>query len=81
MAQSYSELRITPTDELIRTYDKIAPNTVLGLNFYSEEIARRDAAEQTAKITKMTQQMRDLTIVIAVLTLVNAVLVAVSLFR
>ena len=81
MAQNYVELRSTSTDELVRTYDSLAHNTSLGLGFYRDEIARRDAAEVTAKIIQMTRQMRDLTFVVVFLTLVNAVLVAITLFR
>ena len=81
MAQSYTELRSTSTEELVRTYDEIAAHTQLGLDFYREEIARRDAAKETARIIEMTQHMRNLTVVVTVLTLLNAVLVGVTLLR
>ena len=80
MAQNYAELRSASTDELVRTYDSLAHNAALGLGFYRDEIARRDAAEETAKIIQMTRQMRDLTLVVVFLTLVNVVLVAITLF-
>ena len=81
MAQSLAELRSTSIEEVVRTYDEIAAHTQLDLNFYREEIARRDAAKQTARIIEMTQQMRTLTVVIAILTLLNSVFVAVPLLR
>ena len=93
MAQSYAELRSTSKETLVREYDRIAGHTQLGLDFYSSEIARRDAAEETAKIVEMsqqmlgatlqmrdtTQQMLTLTAVMIGLTVVNTLLVGYSL--
>ena len=62
MAQSYAELRSTSKETLVREYDRIAGHTQLGLDFYSSEIARRDAAEETAKIVEMSRQMLDATL-------------------
>lgn len=71
MATNYGELRKLTIDELVTRYDQIAKNTVLGLDFYRQEIWRRDQEKQT-------RTMVILTWVIAFLTAVNAVLVALS---
>ncbi len=80
MAETYEQLRDLTREQLVKEYDKIAKNTQIGLNFLREEIARRDAEEQTAQMLTMTRQMRTLTVVIAVLTVINVIAVFLSLF-
>ena len=78
---TYSELRKLPEAELIKKYDETAPSTQIGLNFLREELARREAERQQEGMSRMTRQMRDMTIVITVLTIVNALVVMIPLFR
>jgi len=72
MATKYSELRAMTTEELVRRYDELATHVDLGLDFYRQEIWRRDQERQT-------QTMLTLTWVIAALTLVNTIAVVVAL--
>ncbi|KQY78657.1 hypothetical protein ASD52_02080 [Ensifer sp. Root142] len=80
MADSYEQLRKKPKDTLVREYDGIAQSTQLGLNFYRDEIARRDAEEQSQLILSFTKQMRDMTIAITVMTGVVVVLTIVNVY-
>ena len=80
-AMSYAKLRELSTEKLIELYDKTAQSSVVGLDFLRNEIAIREAAAQTMRIVKMTNQMRDLTIAIAVLTVINIICAAILLLR
>ena len=76
---TYKELREMPIDDLVKLYDRTAPSSDVGVAFIREEIARRDAEEQTREITKATKTMKKLTWVIVALTLINVVLVSLTL--
>jgi hypothetical protein len=80
-ASTYAELKALSTEELVRIYDATAKSTEIGLAFLREEIVRRENAEQTAAISRMTKQMRNLTIVITVLTVINVVFTGIPLFK
>jgi hypothetical protein len=87
MAHSYAELRGMSLEKLKQKYDHEAKNAQASLNFYRDEITRRQVAEQsermltkteemrskTADIRKWTQVVMRLTIVMAALTAVNIV--------
>lgn len=72
-ATTYRELRKLTTDALIAMYDQIATSRPVhvGLDFVLQEIWRRDQEKQTRTMVLLTW-------VIAFLTAVNAVLVALS---
>ncbi len=70
IARSIEELRALSDDDLIREHDEIAAHTQTGLNYYLEELARRQVASREQKMQKLTQ-------VIVVLTSVNVVAVIV----
>jgi hypothetical protein len=87
MAHSYAELRRRLKEDLVQEYDRLTGSTQVGLNFYLEEIARREVEEQSQRMLTMTEAMRSmttdirkwtqvmmwLTIVMTVLTVVNIV--------
>jgi len=75
MAETLKELRELPLGELIRRHDAAAPSTMVGVTYYLEEIARRDAARQTEETLRLTRKISVLTLVIAILTAVNVVAV------
>ena len=80
-ATKYAELRALSTDELVRIYDGTAQNTEVGLGFLREEIARRENEKQTNAISRMTEQMRNMTIAITALTVINVILTGIPLFK
>ena len=85
MAQPIQELKSMTDEELHRLYDKTAPNVSLGLQFYRDEIAHRENAEQTQTIVAMTERMvafsehmDEMTNTMVTLTKIVAVLTVVS---
>jgi hypothetical protein len=62
------DLRRLSDDELIRRHDQQAMNTVVGIDYYLNELARRDTARQTATIRRLTWTIFAFTVVIAVVT-------------
>jgi signal transduction histidine kinase len=73
------ELVALTDDELRLRYDREAEHTVVGTGFYLDELSRRANDRQVEAVRVLTKQMRDMTIAILALTVVNAVLVALSL--
>nr|WP_250809342.1 hypothetical protein [Neorhizobium tomejilense] len=80
MAQSFEDLRNTSTEELKNQYDQIARSTAVGLSFYREEIARRDAEAQNRLMLDFTKQVRDMTVAITVMTAVVLVLTILNVY-
>lgn len=70
---SLKELRGLSLDELISHYDFHAVGHVVGPSFYLQEIVRRESAETTERIAKLTRQMLICTWLIFVFTLFNVV--------
>jgi hypothetical protein len=88
MAHTLAQLRALSDEEIVRLYDEFADRTGVGLNFYRDELVRRDAQRQgdrmeamTARIQAMTAKMLWLTIAVLVLTIVNVALVALTVIR
>ena len=81
MSYTLKQLRAAPDEELIRFHDQAAESTHVGVNYYLEELRRRQASRETAAIVGMTQTMTRLTWTIAALTLVNVLLAAVPVVR
>lgn len=88
MAHTLAELRALSYEQIQRLYDDTATHTAVGLNFYRDELVRRELERQgdrmetmTTRIESMTAKMLWLTVAILVLTIVNVVLVAWSFRR
>jgi hypothetical protein len=77
----FAELQALTDDELISRYDYEAEHTLVGTGFYLNELARREEAKQTAKVVDFTKEILKLTNIITYMTLINVVLVAVTLLR
>lgn len=77
MADSYEQLQLMTKEQLISLYNRKAPSVQIGLTNVREEIARREADEQNERMLAFTRQMRNMTIAITVLTVIN-VLAAVT---
>ncbi|MDE3809966.1 hypothetical protein I7I49_06690 [Sinorhizobium meliloti] len=80
MADSYEQLRKKSKEVLVREHDDKAQSAQLGLGFYREEIARREAEEQSQIILNFTKQMRDMTIAITVMTGLVLVLTVINIY-
>src|SRR5689334_13180820 len=79
MAYTVAELRTLSDADLIREHDRIAQSTVLGLNYFRDELYRRDQDAQTRVMLKLTRVITWMTGIILVLTVVNTILVWLAL--
>jgi hypothetical protein len=82
MTYSLKELRAASDEDLVARHDAEAKNASAGVNYYLDELARRDAHDQgermvamNAEMVRMTRTISRLTVAIAVLTVVNVVAV------
>lgn len=81
IAERISYLRKMTDAQLEAQYDGIAATTQVGLNHYLTEINRRNQERQTETMLGYTRQIRGMTRVITILTLVNVVFVALQVYR
>jgi hypothetical protein len=81
MSQSIEQLRKLTDDEVIALHDTVAVHTQVGVQFYLDEVNRREQNKQTDLMVKFTKQILWLTIFIAVLTVINVIAVIVPFFR
>jgi hypothetical protein len=84
---TFGQLKAMTDEELRTIYHELADRTVVGTQFYLDELSRREALriERSAldvaqRSHRVTETMRTLTWVILGATLVNVVLVAVTLW-
>ena len=71
--KTFEELRELSREELIALYDQEAKHVPLNLNLIKEEIWRRDADESNQRLKQMTSQMRWLTWVITIFTVISTI--------
>jgi len=71
MSQTIEQLSKLSDDEIISLHDKAANNTVVGVQFYLDEINRREQNKQTKLMLKYTKYMLWLTILVTFLTIIN----------
>lgn len=81
MSETIAQLRAMTDEDLIERHDHLAQTTTVGTGHYLDEIRRRDAARNEQRLIAATNQMRILTWAIVVLTALNALLVAWTIFR
>lgn len=78
MTHRYRDLLSATDEELISTHDAIAGNTYAGVDFYLNELSRRDAARAGKRIEALTDAVKRLTVVITLLTMINCVAAIVA---
>lgn len=79
MIPKYEQLQSLSDQELIDSYNAETEKTRVGTDFYRVELFRRVQAKQTDEMLAFTRQVRNLTVVIALLTVANVILVAVAI--
>lgn len=72
---SYEELRKVSNDDLINAYDMKAAKVEVGLNYYLDELRRRNAA----RLEDMTRTIMWLTVYISFLTVLVTVATVATL--
>jgi hypothetical protein len=85
MAESYEELHQMSTEDVIQAHDLYAPQVVPHLDYYCNELTRREIQAHSQQMLSMTADMRrwtkvmlGLTIIIAVLTAVNVAILLIA---
>lgn len=81
MSETVAKLRQLSDDELVRLHDAHAKNTVVGTAHYLGELERRHQQRATDAMLGYTRQITRLTVVITIATVVNLILIAVTLVR
>ena len=81
MSETVAKLREISDDELVRLHDAHAKNTVVGTAHYLAELGRRDQQRATDAMLRYTRQMTRMTVVITIATIINLILIAVTLVR
>lgn len=71
---SWRELRAVSDEDLITRHDQAVRNTEIGLNYFLEEMARRDAARQMRTMTTLTWWIAGFTLVNVIVTIVGVVI-------
>ena len=71
MTRSIRELRGASEKELIQEHDELAKNTLPGVDYYLNELARRESARQQATMIRLTYAIAAMTLVVTVATIVN----------
>jgi len=73
MSETLRDLRALSDDDLVKRYDELAKNTVVGTNHYLQELTRRDQNRQTQAMLRYTRWVAIMTGVITIATVVNVV--------
>ena len=71
MAQSLSGLRSLTDDELVKKHDDQAKTTVVGIQYYLDELNRRYQERQTKSMLRFTKHIAVMTLVVTLATLIN----------
>lgn len=79
MAPTYRELLDMRDEHLIAAHDARAAGTVLGVNYYLDELRRRATDRQTERMVELTAAIERLTRIVTLLTAVSVVLGVIAL--
>jgi len=71
---NYKTLTELSDEELIHQYDKIAESTCVGLNYYTEEIARRRNEKSNKLMIHLSLWITIMTAVMLLSTIINIVI-------
>lgn len=74
MSMQYQDLINLSDEKLIESYDEIAKHTSVGLNYYTEEIARRRTEKSDKLMIRLTIAITAMTFVMLIATIVNVVI-------
>jgi len=73
MTRTIRELRHASDEELIEEHDELATHTIPGVDYYLNELARRDSAGQQATMIRLTYAIATMTLVVTIATIVNLI--------
>ncbi|MDE2900033.1 MAG: hypothetical protein OXN15_03285 [Chloroflexota bacterium] len=72
-AMSLEELQKLSLEELVRRHDEQAKTTVVGVDYFLNEINRRSQQHQTDAMVRLTKWIAGMTVVITVATIANVI--------
>lgn len=78
MSYTYEKLRRVSDEELIWQHDESAKHTVVGISYFLDELARRDAQKVNNSMLKCTKWITAMTAVMLLATIANVV---IAIFR
>ena len=81
MVRKIADLRATSDEELISEHDSHAKDTVVGTQYYLDELNRRAAERSTEAMNRLACRVYVLTLVNAVVAVVAAVSAIIALFE
>jgi hypothetical protein len=81
MAPKLSKLRAMSDQEIVGVYDDVAQHTGVGLQFYLDELVRRETARTNEKLVALTDQIRLLTLTTFGATFLALAIAVVALIR
>lgn len=71
MSRSYKELQKVSDEELIKEYDEQAKYTAVGINYYADELSRREIEKSNRIMVNCTIAITVMTAVMLIATIVN----------
>lgn len=77
-AFSLANLRELGDEGLIALHDEVARHTQVGVDYYLDELWRRETARQTNEIVGLTRAIKGMTLVMMIATILNVILFAWS---
>ena len=79
MVRSFAELRSLTDAELEHRIDAQVSNTLLGVGFYREELARRESGRRERRMVDLTRTIEQLTWVVTACTIGALIFALVAL--
>jgi hypothetical protein len=81
MSYSFQNLRSMSDEDLIKAHDVVATHTQFGVNYFLDELRRRDASKEAKEIHVLTVKLESLTKWIFALTVVTTTASVVSMIK
>ena len=71
MSRSIAGLRRTSDEQLTEEHDRIAKNTVVGVDYYLNELRRRESARREKVMVGLAIVIAAMTLVVTIATVIN----------
>lgn len=71
MAPTLRQLRQMTEEQLVQAHDQVAQSTMVSINYYLEELARRRGERQATVLTRLTWAIAALTLILAIVAAVD----------
>lgn len=75
MGYKLNDLRKLSEDELIAEYDELASRTIVGIDYYADELNRRSNEKTNRTMVKCTIWITIMTAVMSLATIINVIVI------